>query len=132
MSDQRPLESATPQLAEELHKPIIRKFEKRKVHSPFKYNIWGADLADMHLISKFNKGFIFLLCVVDIFSEYARLIPLKDKKGITIANAFQKNSKESNWKPNKKWLNKCSEFYNKTKKSWLKKMTKKCNQYIIK
>ena len=96
MSDQRPLESATPQLAEELHKPIIRKFEKRKVHSPFKYNIWGAHLADMHLISKSNKGFIFLLCVVDIFSEYARLIPLKDKKGITTANAFQKNSKESN------------------------------------
>ena len=50
------------QLAEELHKPIIRKFKKRKIYSGFKDNIWGADLADMQLISKFNKGFRFLLC----------------------------------------------------------------------
>ena len=50
------------ELAEELHKPIIRKFNKRKVHSPFIDNIWSADLADMQLISKFNKGFKFLLC----------------------------------------------------------------------
>ena len=56
------------QLAEELHKPIIKKFKKRKVYSAFKDNIWGADLADMQLISKFNKGFRFLLCVIDIFS----------------------------------------------------------------
>ena len=54
------------QLEEELHKPIIRKFKKRKVQSPFIDNIWGTDLADMQLISKFNKGFIFLLCVIDI------------------------------------------------------------------
>ena len=59
------------QLAEELHKLSIRKFKKRKVHSTFKDNIWGADLADMQLISKFNKGFRFLLCVIDIFSKYA-------------------------------------------------------------
>ena len=59
------------QLAEELHKPIIRKFKKRKVYSGFKDNIWGADLADMQLISKFNKGFRFLLCAIDIFSKYA-------------------------------------------------------------
>ena len=59
------------ELAEELHKPIIRKFEKRKVHSPFIDNIWGADLADMQLISKFNKGFRFLLFVVDIYGKYA-------------------------------------------------------------
>ena len=59
------------QLAKELHKPIIRKFKKRKVYSGFKDNIWGADLADMQLISKFNKGFRFLLCVIDIFSKYA-------------------------------------------------------------
>ena len=76
------------QLAKELHKPIIRKLKKRKVYSGFKDNTWGADLADMHLISKFNKGFRFLLCVIDIFSKYAWVIPLKDKKGITITNAF--------------------------------------------
>ena len=63
-------------LAEELHKPIIRKFYKRKVHSPFIDNIWGADLADMQLISKFNKGFRFLLCVIDIYSKYAWVIPV--------------------------------------------------------
>ena len=59
------------QLAEELHKPIIKKLKKRKVYSSFKGNIWGADLADMQLISKFNKGFKFLLRVIDIFSKYA-------------------------------------------------------------
>ena len=68
------------QLAKELHKPIIRKFKKRKVHSGFKDNIWGSDLVDMQLISKFNKGFRFLLCVIDIFSKYAWVVPLKDKK----------------------------------------------------
>ena len=59
------------QLAEELHKPIIRKFKRREVYSAFKDNIWAADLADMQLISKFNKGFRFLLCVIDIYSKYA-------------------------------------------------------------
>ena len=68
------------QLANELHKPIIRKFKKRKVYSSFRDNIWGVDLADMQLWNKFNKGFRFLLCVIDIFSKYAGLIPLKDKK----------------------------------------------------
>ena len=56
-------------LAEALHKPIIRKFEKRKVHSTFIDNIWGAYLADMQLISKFSKGIRVLLCVIDIFSK---------------------------------------------------------------
>ena len=78
------------QLADELHEPIIRKFKKRKVYSSFRDNIWGADLADMQLISKFNKGFRFLLCVIDMFSKYAWVIPLKDKKDISIVNGFQK------------------------------------------
>ena len=59
------------ELAEELHKPIIRKSEKKKVHSPFIDNIWGADLADMLLISKFTKGFRFSLCIIYIYSKYA-------------------------------------------------------------
>ena len=67
------------QLAKEFHKSIIRNF-KKKVYSGFKDNIWSADLADMQLISKFNKGFRFLLCVIDIFSKYAWVVPLKDKK----------------------------------------------------
>ena len=52
------------QLAEELHKPIIKKFEKRKVHAAFKDNIWGADLADMQLLSRYNKGIRFLLLLI--------------------------------------------------------------------
>ena len=74
-SNERPLD-----LAEELHKPIIRKLKKKTVYSKFKNNIWDADLADMQLTSKFNKGFRFLLCVIDIFSKYARVVPLKVKK----------------------------------------------------
>ena len=98
------------QLAEEIHKPIIGKFKKRRVTSPFIENIWGADLADMQLISKFNKGFRFLLCVIDIYSKYAWVVPLKDKKGITITTAFQKILKESNCKPNKIWVDKAAYF----------------------
>ena len=84
-----------------MHKWIIRKFEKRKLHSPFIDNIWGADLADIHLISKFYKGLRFLLCVSDIYSKTAWVIPLKYKKDITITNAFPKILDESNRKPNK-------------------------------
>ena len=79
---------SSKELAEELHKPIIRKFKKRKAHSSFIDNIWGGDLDNMQLINTFNKGFRFLLCVIDIFSEYAWVIPFKDKKGITVINAF--------------------------------------------
>ena len=60
----------------------------------------------MQLISKFNKGFRFLLCVIDIFSKYAWVVPLKDKKGISIANAFQKILDSLNRKPNKVWVDK--------------------------
>ena len=81
----------------------------------------GADLADMQLISKFNKGFRFLLFVIDICSKYAWVIPLKDKKVITITNAFQNILDESNHKPNKIWVDKGSEFYNRITKSWLEK-----------
>ena len=76
------------ELAKELHKRFIRKFGKRKVHSSFIHNIWGADLADMQLIIKFNKEIRFSLCVIDVFSKYAWDILLKDKKSITITNVF--------------------------------------------
>ena len=108
------------QLANELHKLNIKQLRKRKVYSSFKDNIWGVDLADMQLLSKFNKIFRFLLCVIDIFSKYAWVIPLKDKKGISIVNAFQKLLKESNRKPNKLWVDKGSEFYNSSFKKRLK------------
>ena len=100
------------QLAEELHKSIIRKFEKRKVHVAFKDNIWDADLADMQLLRRYNKGIRFLLCVIDIFSKYAWAVPLKNKKGISIVKTFQSILKQSNRKPNKIWVDKGSELYN--------------------
>ena len=76
------------QLIEEFLKTIIKKFEKRKVYSSFKGNIWAADKANVQLISKFSERIRFLSCVIDIFSKYASLVPLNNKKGITIANAF--------------------------------------------
>ena len=78
------------ELAEQLHEPIIKKFKKGKVQSPFIDNIWGADLAGMQLISKFDKGTRCLFCAIDIYRKYVWVIPLKDKKCITITNAFQK------------------------------------------
>ena len=59
------------QLAHELHKPIIKIFKKRKVYSSFKYNVWVVDLADLQSLSKFNKGFKYLLCAIGLFSKYA-------------------------------------------------------------
>ena len=100
--------------AEELSKPITRTFEKPKVHSSFIDNIWGADLVDMQSTSKFNKEICFLLCVMDIFSKYAWVVPLKCKKGITIANSFQKIICESNSKPNKIRAVKGSGSYNRS------------------
>ena len=120
------------QLAEELHKPIIRKFEKRKVHAAFKENIWGADLADMQLLSKYNKGIRFLLYVIDIFSKYAWVVPLKDKKGINIVKAFQSILKQLNRKPDKIWIDKGSEFYNAYLKNGCKIMILLCIQHIMK
>ena len=107
------------ELAEELYKPIIRKFEKRKIYSPFICNIWGAGFPDMQLVSKPNKGTPLFLCVIDIFSKNAWVICLKDKKGITITNAFQTIVDEFNCKPNKMWEEKGSEFYNKSMKYFL-------------
>ena len=123
------------ELAEELQEPIIKKFKKRKVRSPFIDNVWGAGLPDMQLISKFNKGIRFLLCGIDIDSKYTWVIP---SKAITITNAFQKILKESNRKPKRIWVDKGSEFYNKSMKSWLEKnamgmhLTNKENLLLLK
>ena len=107
------------QLADELHKSVIRKFKRCKVYSSFKDNIWGTDLADMQLIREYRKGIRFLLCVIDVFSKYAWVVPLKDKKEVTIINAFQSILNNSKRKPNKKWLDQDSEFYNNSFKKWL-------------
>ena len=87
--------------ADELHKPIIRKFNKRKVYSQFKDNIWEVDLAEMQSLSRKNKGIKYLLCTIDLYSKYVFVIALKDKKGTSIVNAFNKIIKQSNKKPQK-------------------------------
>ena len=99
---------------------IIRKFKKRKVYFSFKDNIWGVDLADMQLISKHNKGIRYFFCAIDLFSKYYFVLPLKDKKRNTIANAFQKNLSNSKRKPNKIWFDQGNEFYNTYFKKFLK------------
>ena len=86
-------------LANELHKPILKKFNKRKVYSQFKDNIWGVDLADIQSLSRKKKGIKYLLRVIDLYSKYAFVVPFKDKKGISIVNAFDKIIKQSERKP---------------------------------
>ena len=120
------------QLAEEIRKPIIRKFEKRKVHAAFKDNFWGADLADMQVLNKYNKGIRFLLCVIDSFIKYAWVVLLKDKKGVSIVKAFQSTLKQSNRKPNKIWVDKGSEFFNASFKKWMRDNARLCIQQIMK
>ena len=68
------------QLAEELHKPVIKKFKRRKIYARFKDNIWAADLAEMESLSSNNKNVKYLLCVIDVFTKYAWVKPLKDKQ----------------------------------------------------
>ena len=106
-------------LADERHKPIIKKFDKRKVYSQFKDNIWGVDLADVQSLSRKNKGIKYLLCAIYLYSKCAFVIPLKDKKGISIVNAFNKIIKQSNRKPNKIWVDQGGEFYNNVFEKWL-------------
>ena len=113
------INEANYQLADELHRPIIRKFKKRKVYSSFKDNIWGVDLADMQSLSRYNKRIRYLLCAIDLFSKYAWVIPIKDKKGASIVNAFKKIISEGR-KPNKIWVDQGSEFYNKSFTDFLK------------
>ena len=99
---------------------LLLKFSKHKVYSSFKDNIWGVDLADMQLLSRQNKGVKYLLCVIDSFSKYASVVPLKDKKGASVVKGFKKIVNESSRRPNKIWVDQGSEFYNKTFKNWLK------------
>ena len=105
-------------LADELHKSVIKKFSKHKVYSLFKDNIWGVDLAVMQLLSRQNKGIKYLLCVIDLFSKYAFVVPLKDEKGASVVKGFKKIVNESSRQPNKIWVDQGSEFYNKTFKNW--------------
>ena len=107
-------------LANELHKPIIKNFKRRKVYSSFKDNIWSVDLADMSLISKFNKEIKYLLCVIDLFSRYSWVIPFKNKDGCSIVEGFRSIFKNSDRKPNKIWADHGKEFCNNKFRNFLK------------
>ena len=98
---------------------IIRKFKKRKVYLWFRDNIWGVYLADTQSLRKCNKVIKYLLCAIDLFSNYAWVVPLKNKRGITIVNAFQKKISEG-CKTNKIWVDQGGEFYIKLFKRFLK------------
>ena len=104
-------------LAEELHKPIRRKFKKRRILVNGIDRIWAADLVDMQAFTKFNRGVKYLLAVIDVFFKYGWLIPLKDKTGKSVASALETIFKER--KPEKIWVDKGKEFYNKDVKDLL-------------
>ena len=82
------------ELADELHKPIRRKFQKRKVVAKTVDDIWTADLVEMIPLAKYNKGFKYLLMVIDVFSKFGWIVPLKTKTGVAVANAFKRLFKE--------------------------------------
>ena len=109
------------ELAGKLQKPMNRKFNKRKVRSPFIGNIYSGNLGDMKFIIKFHKRFRLLLRAVDIYGKYAWVIVLRDKKGILITDTCQKILGECNRKAGKIWVDKGSEFYIRPMKSWLEK-----------
>ena len=106
-------------MANELHKSVIRKFKERKVYSYFRDNIWGVDLANMQSLNKYNKENKYLMCAIDLFSKYPWVIPIKDIKGTSIVNAFQKLISKGR-KPNKIWADQGSEFYNNSFKDFLR------------
>lgn len=108
----------TDKLANELHKPIKRKFPQRRVIVNGIDEIWSADLVDMQAFSRYNKGIKYLLNVIDVFSKYAWSVPVKNKTGVEITKAFQQIIKER--KPKMLWVDQGSEFYNKTFQEFLK------------
>ena len=108
------------QLADELHKPITRKFTKRRVFVKGVDEIWAADLVEMGKFSEWNKGIKYLLMVIDVFSKFGWIEPLKDKKGETVAAAFEKIFKLGR-KPRLLWTDKGREFYNKNVNQLLSK-----------
>ena len=108
------------QLAEELHKPIIRKFAKRKVVVKGVDEIWAADLVEMQRFSDWNKGIKYLLMVIDVFSKFGWIEPLQNKKGKTVAAAFEKIFK-SGREPRLLWTDRGKEFYNKNVNQLLSK-----------
>ena len=106
-------------IAEELHKPVIKKFKKRKVYARFKDNIWAADLAEMGPLSSKNKDVQYFLCDIDLFTKYAWVKHLKEERDKIVLNVFIEIVSESNSKPNNLWVEQEIEFCNKLMQKWL-------------
>ena len=111
--------SVNEQLAEELNKPVIKNIKSRKFNARFKDNIWTAGLAEMRSLFFKNKNVKCLLCVIDVFTKYAQVEPLKNEKSKTVLKAFIEIISESNRKPNQLWFDQGREFYNKLMQEWL-------------
>jgi len=96
---------------------VVHRFRKRKVYFGGIDDIWADDLVDMHDFAEHNDGVKYLLCVIDLFSRYGWIVPLKDKSGESVFVAFTKIFTSSRRKPDKLWVDKGTEFYNKRVKS---------------
>ena len=107
------------QLAKEVFNPRITKFRRQRIIPLYKDETWSADLIDKSSLSKYNNNYKFILTVIDIFTKYAWAIPLKNKSGLSITIGFKAILSEGR-KPEKLWVDRGSEFYNKTFKSLLK------------
>ena len=106
-------------LTKELLKPKLKRFPRRVIHPLAVNRIWTADLVDMQKYSRQNKGFKYILVVLDIFSRYAWARALKNKTGASVRNAFQ-NIISDGSKPSKLWTDKGTEFYNTLVQKFLK------------
>ena len=106
-------------LADELHRQRRVHFPTRRVIVHGIDDIWSADLVDMQAFAKFNKGNKYMLTVIDLFSRYAWAVPLKDKTGAVVRDAFQHIVRTSGRQPRKLWVDEGKEFYNRTVKKWL-------------
>ena len=97
-------------LAQELHKPVIKKFKRRKLYARFKDNIWAVDLPEMVSLSSKNQIVKYLLCAINAFTKYAWVKPLKDKKAKIVFNGFTGIVNECKRKPNKLWMSEENNF----------------------
>ena len=111
--------AAFDRLADEMHRQRRVHFPRRPVLVHGIDDIWSADLVDMQAFAKYNKRFKFMLTVIDLFSRYAWAVPLKDKTGASVRDAFQRIVRTSKRKPGKLWVDEGKEFYNNTMKKWL-------------
>ena len=107
------------QLADELHKPVRRRFQKRSVFAKQVDDIWTADLVDMSQYSRSTSGYKYIITVIDVFSKYGWIVPLKAKTGKEVAMAFQKLVTTANAPPSRLWTDRGTEFYNQQVKSVL-------------